>query len=314
LKIVVALGGNALEGAEGDRGYNEQMRNVRIACGELVELIKHGHQPIITHGNGPQVGDLAVQQEIARDEIPEKPLHILGAMTQGEIGSMIQRTLIDMLSDRAGTYPVASLVTHTLVDAHDPAFATPTKPIGPFYDEETGRRLAKERQITVARVNPQGARSYRRVVPSPEPQRLVEAEVIRRIVEAGISTISTGGGGIPVVVNSAGELEGVDVVIDKDLAAEKLAEDVGADCLLILTNIDSVRIDFGKSTERPVSRMTLEQADAWKNEGQFPAGSMLPKVVACTRFIEQGGSMAVIARLGSAVQAIEGKAGTSITR
>jgi carbamate kinase len=313
LKVVVALGGNALEGQGSDRGYDAQMLNVMTACLELAELIRNGHQPIITHGNGPQVGDLALQQERARDEVPEKPLHLLGAMTQGEIGSMIQRTLINVLSEGSEVFPVISVVTHTVVDLNDPAFASPSKPIGPFYDAETARRLAAERGIAVKRVKPTGKEAYRRVVASPEPVRIVESGVIERIVGAGITLVSSGGGGVPVAAGSGG-LVGVDAVIDKDLAAERLAEDVGADCLLILTDVERVKLDYGKPTERGVESMTVAQARAWSAEGQFLPGSMLPKVEACTRFVERTGKRAVIARLGSALKAVEGAAGTSFTR
>jgi len=314
LKVVVALGGNALEGEGRDRGYDEQMRHVRTACMELASLIKQGHQPIITHGNGPQVGDLAIQQESAREEVPEKPLHLLGAMTQGEIGSMLQRTLINVLSDRSRTFPVISVLTHTVVDERDPAFATPSKPIGPFYDARTARRLAAERGISVVKVRPKGRKAYRRVVASPEPLRIVESGVIKQIVDAGISLICSGGGGIPVAVGADGELRGVEAVIDKDLAAERLAEDVRADGLLILTDVDRVKLDFGKPTERGLRNMSVAQAKAWTRQGQFLPGSMLPKVEACTRFVERGGRTAVIAKLGSAVKALEGGAGTTFTR
>lgn len=314
MKVVVALGGNALEGEGGDRGYDEQMRNVRTACTEIAELIRLGHQPIITHGNGPQVGDLLLQQESAKGEVPEKPLHLLGAMTQGEVGSMIQRTLINLLSDDTKTFPVISVVTHTVVDARDPAFASPSKPVGPFYDSDTARRMEKEKGVSMRRVRPGAGKAYRRVVASPEPLRIVESGVIRKIVEAGISLICSGGGGIPVVVNGKGEFKGVDAVIDKDLAAARLAEDVRAEGLLILTDVDAVKLDFGKPAEKDVKLMTVAQAKAWTAEGQFLPGSMLPKVEACTRFIEGGGKKAVIAKLGSAVEALNGGAGTAFTK
>ncbi len=313
MKVVVALGGNALESEEGDRGYAAQMGNIRVACKDLVELIKHGHQPIITHGNGPQVGDLLLQQEEAREQVPEKPLHLLGAMTQGEIGSMIQRTMIDLLSEKSRTFPVISVITHTIVDRKDPAFGAPSKPVGSFYDSETAQRLAAK-GMSVVKVKPTGRKAFRRVVPSPEPVRIVESAVIRQLVDSGISLICSGGGGVPVALNERGELEGVDAVIDKDLAAERVAEDVDAAGLLILTDIDHVKHDFGKPTESDITTMTVAQAKKWAAEGQFLSGSMLPKVVACTRFVERGGSLAVIAKLGSAIQALEGKSGTSITK
>jgi len=311
LRIVVAVGGNALERPEEKGSYEEQLRNVRVACGELVQLLTKGHQLLITHGNGPQVGTLALQQEKARGDLSTQPLHVLGAMTQGQIGYMIQQTLQNLAGRARISKPIVSIVTQVLVDRSDPAFKNPTKPIGPFYDLETSERLKAERGYLMAKVKPEGVRVYRRVVPSPEPIRIIEAEVIKRLFDEGGVVVASGGGGIPVVMNGEGELEGVEAVVDKDLAAEKLAESLGAEGLLILTDVDGVKLNFGTPKEMSVRRLTVGEAKRYLLEGEFLAGSMKPKVQACVRFTEWGGRAAVIASLGRAVESLEEKAGTT---
>ena len=315
MRIVVAVGGNALERPEEKGTYEEQLRNVRVACGELVQLLAKGHQLLITHGNGPQVGTLALQQEKARVDLPAQPLHVLGAMTQGQIGYMIQQTLQNAAGRARVSESIISIVTQVLVDRSDPAFKNPTKPIGPFYDLETSERLKAERGYVMAKVKPEGVRAYRRVVPSPEPIRIVEAEAIKRLFDEGdVVVIASGGGGIPVVANGEGELEGVEAVVDKDLAAEKLAEAVKAEELLILTDVDGVKLNFGTPKERSLKRLTVGDAKRYLQEGEFLAGSMKPKVLACVRFTEWGGRRAVIASLGRAVESLEEKAGTTFTK
>jgi carbamate kinase len=315
MRIVVALGGNALERAE-DRGtYEEQVRNVRTACGEILEIVARGNEVVVTHGNGPQVGNLALQQEKARGDFPPQPLHVLGAMTQGQIGYMIQQALQNIASHKRDSKQVLSVVARLLVSRDDPAFKNPTKPIGPFYDLETSERLKAERGYVIAKVKPEGVRVYRRVVPSPEPIRIIEADAIRRLLdEEGMMIVASGGGGIPVVMNQRGELEGVDAVVDKDLAAEKLAEAVAADELLLLTDIDSVKLNFGTTKEKAVRRLTVFEAKRYLEEGQFLAGSMKPKVQACVRFTEWGGKGATIALLGEAIEALQGRAGTRFVK
>ncbi len=310
--MVVALGGNALGRPDEQGSYDEQVKNVRTACSDILDLIRAGHTVVITHGNGPQVGNLSLQQEKSGGEVPIQPLHVLGSMTQGQIGYMIERELINLMKKEGLTPPVITLITQVLVDRNDAAFKNPTKPIGPFYDAEGAGRIAKERGVTVMKVKTEGRRIYRRVVPSPEPLRIIEAEILGKLVESGAVVIACGGGGIPVIENKKGELEGIDSVIDKDLAAEKLAESVRAEALLILTNVDSVKLDYGKPTERSIPRMTVPEAKRRIEEGQFLKGSMLPKVTACLRFVESGGRYAVICALGRAVDGIEGKSGTRV--
>ena len=314
MRLVVALGGNALERSDERGTYDEQLRNVRSACTDIVALIEAGHGVAVTHGNGPQVGNLVLQQEKSAVDIPIQPLHVLGSMTQGQIGYMIQRELTNLLKNKGLSSPVVTVITQILVDGNDAAFSNPTKPIGPFYDAEGADRLLKERGVPVMRVKPAGKRIYRRVVPSPEPLRIVEAETIGRLVESGSIVIACGGGGIPVVQNKKGELEGIDAVIDKDLAAEKLAESVQADGLLILTDVEAVKLDYGKPTERSVLRMTPQEARRLIAEGEFLKGSMMPKVMACLRFVEWGGERAIICALGDAADGLEGRAGTRIAK
>ena len=311
MKIILALGGNALERPEQAGTYEEQAGNVRIACEQIAILLKKGHRLVVTHGNGPQVGALALQGAATR-EVPEQPLHVLGAMTQGEIGYLLQRELGNQLRAASIKRSVVSLVTQVIVRKEDPAFNNPTKPIGPFYDEETARRLAGERGFVVRKVLPKGRRQFRRVVPSPDPIRIVEAELIAALVETGAVVIASGGGGIPVVDDGTGRIAGVDAVIDKDLAAERLAEAVGADALLVLTNVESVKLNFGKSNESGLREVTVSEAKKYLAAGQFGAGSMGPKVLACIRFLEWGGKVGAISSLERATDVLEGVAGTRI--
>jgi len=311
--ILVALGGNAIKKADEKGTYEEQMRNVKETCRQIVELIKRGHRIVITHGNGPQVGNLLIQQECAKDTIPPQPLHVLGAMTQGQIGYMLQQTLINMLRKEGLNIPVITVITQVLVNAKDSAFKNPTKPVGPFYTKREAEKLAKEKGYIVKKVR-LGIKPYRRVVPSPKPMGIIEYEAIRKLVELGAIVIASGGGGIPVIENEHGELEGVDAVIDKDLAGEVLAEAIGADILLILTDVEKVKLNFGKPNEKDIEVMSVKEAKQYMAEGHFPPGSMGPKVEACIRFIEHGGELAIITSLDKAVEALEGKTGTKIVR
>jgi carbamate kinase len=308
-RIMIALGGNAIKQPDERGTVEEQMRNVSIACREIAEIAKRGYRIVITHGNGPQVGNLAIQQEQAQDIVPAQPLVVLGSMTQGQIGYMIQQNLSNLLED---DWQVVTVITQVLVDRGDPDFEDPHKPVGPFFTEEEAGRLREERGWTIKRVRPEGERQWRRVVPSPVPLGIVEGRSIRRMVDAGMIVIASGGGGIPVVLNEEGKLEGVDAVIDKDRAGGVLAEEVGADIFLILTDVDSARLDYGKPAERPISRMTSSQARDYRKEGHFLPGSMGPKVEACIKFVEQGGEKAIITSLERVVEALDGEAGTTI--
>jgi carbamate kinase len=307
---MIALGGNAIKQPDESGTLEEQMRNVVTACGQIAEIARRGNDIIITHGNGPQVGNLAIQQENAQSIVPPQPLVVLGAMTQGQIGYMMQQSLRNLLSDDG--WEVVTAVTQVLVDKNDPDFTDPHKPVGPFYTEEEAERLRSEKGWTIVKVRPNSDRQWRRVVPSPIPLGIIEGKAIKKMVDSGMIVIASGGGGIPVIRNEGGKLEGVDAVIDKDRAGEVLAEDVGADVLLILTDVDSAKLDYGKPDERPIKRMTVSEARRYSNEGHFLPGSMGPKVEACIKFVEQGGEKAIITSLEKAADALEGRAGTTV--
>ena len=286
------------------------MKNVEIACKQIALLVRHGNDLVITHGNGPQVGNLAIQQEAAADQVPPQPLFVLGAMTQGQIGYMMQQNLHNIL-DGDGKQ-VAAIVTQVLVSPADPDFKDPTKPVGPFYTEDVAKKLASERGWIVKKVRPTGDKTWRRVVPSPAPLGIAEAKAIRTMVDSGMVVIASGGGGIPVYRNEKGHLEGVDAVIDKDRAGAKLAEEVGSNVLLILTDVEYAMMDYGKPTQAPIRKMTVSEARKRLKEGHFGAGSMGPKVEAALGFVERGGERAIITSLERAVDALEGKTGTHI--
>jgi len=313
-RILVALGGNAIKQAHEKGTAEEQFRNVRRTCTHLIKLIKMGCELIITHGNGPQVGNLMIQQEEAIQKIPPQPLDVLGAMTQGQIGYMLQQTLQNMLKKERINKQVITVVTQVLVRKDDPDFKCPSKPVGPFYTKEEIEQLKlKERGYIVKKVKPGEGKVYRIVVPSPDPIGIIEGKAIRKMVETGMIVIACGGGGIPVILED-NELKGIEAVIDKDLASEKLAEVVGADILLILTDIDRVRLNYGKPNERPIDKMTINEAKKYLEEGHFLPGSMEPKIIACIRFIEWGGEKAIIAALDQTLEALRGEAGTLIYR
>jgi carbamate kinase len=310
--VVVALGGNAILQREQKGTFEEQLVNVYHTARQLAEMVLSGQwRIVVTHGNGPQVGNILLQQDAAKEVVPPMPMDACGAQSQGLIGYMIQQSLRNILAEKGrGDIPIATVVTQVLVDKDDPAFQNPTKPVGPFYSEEEARRLQTEKGWQVVE---DAGRGWRRVVPSPDPKAIVEREAIRMLVENRAIVIASGGGGIPVIKED-GELKGVEAVIDKDLAGERLAEDVGADVFLILTDVDKVRLNYGRPDERPLDRMTVEEAKRYLAEGHFAKGSMEPKVKAAIRFVEAGGERAVIAALEQAVAALAGEAGTQVVR
>ena len=314
MRIVVSIGGNALSKPDQKGTFEEQIANVKVACKQIFELWRNGHQLVITHGNGPQVGNLAIQQEIAADSIPVQPLHVVGAMTQGQIGYMIQQTLHNMLSIEKYKAMVVTLITRALIRSGDPSFSNPTKPIGPFYNKSAAELLGSQRKYVIKKVMTSGRLPYRRLVASPEPISIIEADVIRELVNLGAIVIACGGGGIPVISNDRGEYEGVNAVVDKDLASEIIARSVGAQVLLILTNVDKVKLNFGKKDEKSIDVLTVSQARQYIEEGHFLEGSMKPKILASVKFVENGGEKAIICALEDAVQTLEGRAGTQIVK
>ena len=305
--VVVALGGNAIL-QRGERGTaGEQFENIRVTSWHVAQMIAAGWRVLVSHGNGPQVGNILLQNEEARDVVPPMPLDVCGAQSQGLIGYMLSQALRNELRAKGIERQPAAVVTQVLVDPEDAAFRQPTKPIGPFYTAEQAERLAKTKGYKVVDTGPKG---WRRVVPSPDPRGIVEIDAVKQLVGAGHVVVSCGGGGVPVARGSGGQLYGVEAVIDKDLASERVATELRADVLMILTDVEQVVLDFGKPTARPVDRLTVGEGRALMAEGQFPAGSMGPKVEACLRFVEHGGRRAIIANLAKANAALRGAAGT----
>lgn len=310
--VVVALGGNAIL-QPGQKGtFEEQYGNVHRTVEQLAAMVLSGKwRLVITHGNGPQVGNILLQQDAAKAVVPPMPMDVCGAESQGFIGYMIQQAFHNVLAHAGrGDIPVATIVTQVLVDKADPAFENPTKPVGPFYSAEEAKRLQAEKGWHVVE---DAGRGWRRVVPSPDPKEIVEREAIRLLVENRAIVVASGGGGIPVIKED-GTYRGVEAVIDKDLAGARLAEDVGAAVFLILTDVDRVRLNYKKPGEKVLDRLTVAEAKGYAQQGHFAKGSMEPKVKACVRFIEAGGERAVIASLAQAVEAAEGRAGTQVVR
>ena len=312
-KVVVALGGNALQEAGSPPTAEAQLAVVKKTCEYLADISCKGYEMAIVHGNGPQVGNITLSQETAEKvnpKLPAMPFDVCGAMSQGYIGYQIQQCLRDALRNRNRNVPVVTLVTQVIVDEHDKAFQNPTKPIGPFYTEEEAQKIAEEKGYTMKE---DAGRGWRRVVASPTPKRIAEIDSVKRLWDSTI-VVTAGGGGIPVIENLDGSLTGVPAVIDKDLAAERLAEDMETDILLILTEVDKVSLNFNKPNQRELSRMTVAEAIKDIEEGHFAPGSMLPKVMAAIKFARRfPGKKAIITSLYKAVEALDGKEGTVIT-
>lgn len=312
-KVVVALGGNALQEKGTPPTAEAQLQVVKKTSDHLAEMSSNGYELAIVHGNGPQVGRIVLSQEIAakeNEQTPAMPFDVCGAMSQGFIGYQIQQALRDALRNRDRDIPVVTLVTQVVVDDNDPAFQNPTKPIGPFFTEEEARAIERDKGFVMWE---DAGRGWRRVVPSPKPLKIAEISAIKKLWDTTI-VIAAGGGGIPVTENRGGSLTGVEAVIDKDLAAERLAEDIEADILLILTEVEKVCLNFGKPDQKTLDRMTVAEAIEYVNQGHFAPGSMLPKVMAAISFARKfPGKRAVITSLAKAVDALEGKAGTVVT-
>lgn len=300
--VVIALGGNSLLSAKKRFTIHREIENVDDSCKVISRIAKSGYRVVITHGNGPQVGDILLAQEEARGKVPQMPLDVLGAQTQGEIGYLIQRLLRRYLPSRE----IMTLVTQVMVDPRDPGFGRPTKFVGPFY-----KRMPPSTKGRVFRKD--SDRGYRRVVPSPEPMEIVERREIRKLVNDGFIVIACGGGGIPVY-RKHGLLEGAEAVIDKDLAAQRLANSLGAHTLLIITDVRKACTHYGTRLEKGIDRMSIKEAEIYMMGGQFPPGNMGPKVEAAIRFIRHGGRRAIITDREHALEALRGKDGTIISR
>jgi carbamate kinase len=312
--IVVALGGNAISRENQEGNVDEQFTNSRNTARQLADLVQEGYQLVITHGNGPQIGNFLLRNEAAADLIYPLPMEVAVAHVQGGMGFMIAQTLTNELQRRGEPRYVSTIVTTVLVDAKDPAFADPTKPVGRILTFQEAERFRREEGWQVKEVEPG---KYRRVVPSPRPQCIMEMALIRRAVEAGDLLVVCGGGGIPVIHDPGDGFRGTRAVIDKDLAAALLATELAAGVLLILTAVERVVLDFGKPHGRALERMTVEEAQQWLDAGQFPPGSMGPKVQGALDFLNgvpKPNAFAVIGPLDRALDAVEGRTGTKITR
>lgn len=309
-KIVIALGGNALQSKGSAPTAEAQLEVVKQTCERIADISAAGYEIALVHGNGPQVGRIVLASETAKDVVPPMPFDVCGAMSQGYIGYHIQQALRYALAKRNLGTPVVSLVTQMIVERGDPAFQNPTKPIGAFYTKEEAEELTAAKGYVMKE---DAGRGYRRVVASPLPRKIVEIDQIRQLWDHTIP-ITCGGGGVPVVENMDGTLEGVAAVIDKDFAAELLAEQIDADMLMILTEVEKVAINWGKTNQENLNHMSLAEATQYVREGHFAPGSMLPKVEACMAFVRSNPQKkAIITSLDKAIDALEGKTGTVVT-
>jgi len=307
--IVVAFGGNAVYPPTIKGTAQEQLDIMADACEHLVPMFRAGYRVVITHGNGPVVGNILFRMALTSRELVPMPMDVCVAHSQGGIGYMLQQSLANVLARQGLRLGVSSIVTEVEVAADDPAFTSPTKPVGRFFSEADAKRIGAETGWDFVE---DSGRGWRRVVPSPMPLRILDAPAISALLGAGVIPIAAGGGGIPVVREPDGTYRGVAAVIDKDLTSSLLAADVAAGTLVMLTGVDRVALDFGKPTQRSVDRMTAAEAAKHAADGQFPPGSMGPKITAALRFLERGGPRVLITALDKLEQALAGKAGTEI--
>ncbi len=312
MRVLVALGGNAIlqRGQKGNAA--EQRENVQKTVTQIVRMIRAGHEVVVTHGNGPQVGAILIQNELGSSSVPAMPMDVCGAESQGLIGYMFCQSFHNTLAaEGIHTHEPVCLVTQVQVDPSDPAFVHPTKPVGPFYTEEAAK---KRMDATGETWIDDAGRGWRRVVPSPDPKSIVEKDVINALLEKGFIVIASGGGGIPVIRNQDGTYQGVEAVIDKDLAGERLAAAVNADLLMILTDVPRVAIHYNSPNQKWLENVTVSEMEQLEKEGHFKAGSMGPKVRAAVRFVRNGGDRAVIASLEEALEALGGKSRNTDTQ
>ncbi len=308
-KVVIALGGNALQESGTPATAEAQLEVVKKTSEYIAQISENGYDIAIAHGNGPQVGRILLASEAASHITPAMPFDVCGAMSQGYIGYHIQQALKFELKKKNKDIPVVTIVTQVVVDKDDPAFTNLTKPIGPFYTEDEAKAIEKEKGYVMKE---DAGRGWRRVVASPKPVKIVEIDSVKRLMDSTI-VITVGGGGIPVIENDDGSLEGIAAVIDKDLAAERLAQDIDADVLVILTEVERVSINYKKPNQEDLEMITVEEAEKYIEEGHFAPGSMLPKIEAAVDFAKsKPGRRAIITSLYKAVDALDGKAGTTI--
>lgn len=309
-KLVIALGGNALQEAGQPATAEAQLAVVQKTSEYIARIIAKGYQVVIAHGNGPQVGRIVLQNEHAVSVSPAMPFDVCGAMSQGMIGYHIQQGLSKVLKEHGIKKQVVTLVTQVVVDRDDPKFKNPSKPIGPFYSEPEAKRIAAEKGYIMKE---DAGRGWRRVVASPLPTEIVELDAVKCLVDSGFIVVTVGGGGIPVVRTDSGDIEGTAAVIDKDLASERLAEDLDADALIILTAVEKVSIRYNQPDQMDLDSLSVAEAKQYIAEGHFAPGSMLPKIEAAIMFVEsKKGRKAIITSLDKALDAIGGKAGTTL--
>jgi carbamate kinase len=306
---LIAFGGNALL-PDHQRGLpEEQMRNAQHAARLMVHVVRKGYELIIVHGNGPQVGNILLQMEEAVTKVPPFSLDVCDAMTEGSMGFMLEKAIINELRTRSIDKEVATIVTQVVVDKEDPAFAEPTKPVGPFYTKYRAQILAREKKWAMVE---DAGRGYRKVVPSPRPIDVVPKWIIRDLVLAGRIVIAAGGGGIPIIINGRGLFKGVEAVIDKDYVASLIAREVKVDLFVILTGVERVFLDYGTPKERPLDTVTVAEAKEYLDEGQFPRGSMGPKIEAAIEYIQGGGQEVLITSANHLKAALLRRSGTRI--
>lgn len=305
--VVVAMGGHAFM-QPGDEGSHEQhVRNGRMICRQLMTLVERGYNMVITHGNGPQVGNLLIQSEMTREQVPTMPLDVLVAQTEGSLGYLVQQSLLNELRSRDIRRYVVTVVTQVLVDRDDPAFTNPTKPVGPFLSKEEAE-IRREQFGWMIREQP--GRGWRRVVPSPTPRKVIQRHMVREAARSGHIVVAAGGGGIPVIKGDSNDYRGIEAVIDKDLTSSVLANDVGADLLIILTAVDRAYLNFRQPDEVALGAVTLAECKRHIDAGHFPPGSMGPKIRAIYEFLVSGGSRGLITSADKLQAALDGEAGT----
>ncbi len=305
--VLVAMGGHAFM-QKGEKGtIEDHERNAERIASLLMTLVDRGYHLVITHGNGPQVGNLLIQHEMAKDEVPPMPLDVLVAMTEGSLGYILQQSLLNQLRNKQLRRYVVTVVTQVLVDENDPAFQDPSKPIGPFLSKEEAER---RRDALGWRIREDSGRGWRRLVPSPRPLKVIQRHMIRDTARAGHIVVACGGGGIPIKKEASGQYGGIEAVIDKDLTSSVLATDIGAALLVILTAVPQVYVNFGKPDQQALGAVTLEELERLQAEGHFPPGSMGPKIEAVMHYLREGGRRALITNPESLPLAIEGRAGT----
>ena len=309
--MVIALGGNSIIPVDKQGTIEEQYELTRATMAHVGRLIKEGHLIAITHGNGPVVGNIFIRNEMAKHIIPPMPLDICGADSEGGIGYMIQQTLQNQLRQMGIDKDVFTIITQVVVDENDPAFQNPTKPIGPFYSREDAEKVSKEKGWVIVE---DCGRGYRRVVPSPKPLEIVEWRAIEKAIDSGAIVIAVGGGGVPVIRDKDGNLKGVEAVIDKDRASSVLARQLGAEVLVILTQVEKVAINFGKPDQKDLDVLTVEEAKRYLAQGEFPPGSMGPKIESAIEFLENGGEEVIITLPELLYEAVQGRRCTRIVK